>query len=86
MATKIEEISFDRPIVESSGSMTLQTRSFFRQLVDRTLIIGSGSPEGVVEAEIGSSYMDDIGTAGAIYYIKRDDDIAGDKSQGWILV
>ncbi len=86
MAIKIEEISFDRPIVESTGSMTLQTRSFFRQLIDRALIIGSGSPEGVVEAEIGSSYMDDTGTAGNIMYLKRDDNIAGDKSQGWILV
>jgi hypothetical protein len=30
--------------------------------------------------------MDDAGTAGAILYIKRDTDIAGDKTQGWILV
>lgn len=86
MATKIEEINFDRPIVGSDGSLTIQSRTFFRQLIDRALIIGTGSPEGVVPAEIGSSYMDDSGTAGNIMYLKRDDNVAGDKSQGWILV
>lgn len=47
---------------------------------------GSGSPEGVVEARINSLYMDTSGTAGSILYIKRDQDVSGDRSQGWILV
>lgn len=86
MATKIEEINIDRAIVNNDGSLTIQSRTFFRQLIDRALIIGTGSPESVVPAEIGSSYMDDSGTAGNIMYLKRDDNVAGDKSQGWILV
>lgn len=86
MATKIEEINIDRPIVDGDGSLTIQSRTFFRQLIDRALIIGTGSPEGVVPAEIGSSYMDDSGAAGSIMYLKRDDNITGDKSKGWILV
>ena len=49
-------------------------------------IIGNGSPEGVVEAAQGRFYMNDAGTAGAILYVKRDADIAGNRTNGWILV
>jgi len=84
---RITQISFDRPVVESDGSLTPQSRTFFKTLTNQALIIGTGSPEGVVIAEIGASYMDDTGTAGGIMYIKRDaDDGAGDKSIGWVLV
>jgi len=87
MVDRISILSTDRPIVESDGTLTSQSRTFFRELFTQSLIIGTGSPEGVVIAEIGASYMDDTGTAGNIKYIKRDaDDGAGDKSQGWILV
>jgi hypothetical protein len=64
-----------------------QFRIFLLQVQERGLIIGTGSPEGVVEAEQGQVYMDDAGTAGNIVYIKRDPyDGSGDKSNGWILV
>ena len=87
MAIKVEEISFDRPIVEGDGSLTLQSRSSFRQLFDRQLIIGSGSPEGVVEAGQGSSYMDEDSALGSIFYIKQKDaDGSGDKSNEWKLI
>lgn len=86
MVDRITEISFDRPITESDGTLTLQSRTYFKTLTNQALIIGTGSPEGVIEAEQGASYMDDAGTAGSIKYIKRDNDIGGDKSQGWILV
>jgi hypothetical protein len=87
VVTKISSISFDRPIVEPDGSLTVQSREFFSTITQRSLIVGSGSPEGVVPALQGAIYMDDTGTPGAILYIKRDnDDGAGDNSNGWILV
>ena len=87
MAIKITEISLDRPIVDQDGSLTVQSREFFSTIMDRSLIIGTGSPEGTVPALQGSTYMDDAGTTGAILYIKRDNaDGAGDSSNGWILV
>jgi hypothetical protein len=79
-------IAFDRPVVESDGSLTPQSRLYFKTLTDYAVIIGTGSPEGVVDAPQGSVYMDDAGTAGAIDYRKRDSDIGGDTTQGWILV
>lgn len=86
MVTSITELSTDRPITEDDGSLTVQSRTFFKTLTDQALIISTGSPEGVIEAVQGANYMDDSGTAGNIKYIKRDVDIAGDKTKGWILV
>jgi len=87
VAIKVEEISFDRPIVESDGSLTIESRTSFRQLFDRLLIIGSGSPEGVVPAGQGSSYMDEDGALGNVFYIKQKDaDGSGDKTKEWKLI
>ena len=90
MAINENELSFVRPIIEADATLTIQSRSYFLALEDAvnlsTVISGSGSPEGVVEAIATKQYMDTAGTAGAIKYIKRDDDIAGDKTMGWVLV
>jgi hypothetical protein len=84
---RISKISFDRPIIEDDGSLTAQSRVYFQTLTNRALIVGTGSPEGVVVAVQGTTYMNDSGATGAIMYIKRDaDDGAGDQSIGWILV
>lgn len=85
MVTRITELSTDRPIVNEDGSLTVQSRTFFRTITNQALIIGTGSPEGAIEADQGAQYMDDAGVAGAIDYRKRDNDIAGDKTKGWIL-
>ena len=86
MVTRAPELSANRPIIEEDGSLTVQSRAYFRVLTDQVLIIDTGSPEGVIEAPQGANYMDDAGVAGAIKYIKRDNDIAGDKTKGWVLV
>ena len=86
MATRTVQPSSDRPLLKEDGSPAVQFNSWLKILTDRDLIIGTGSPETVVEANQGTTYMDDAGTAGAILYIKRDADISGDKTQGWILV
>ena len=77
--------SYTIAIVDDSGRQTQEFNDWING-VDRSLIIvGAGSPEGVVTATIVQEYMDSAGTAGAIKYIKRDADIAGDLSKGWIL-
>lgn len=75
-----------RPIVDDRGYMTQEAREWFQSITRLDLIIGTGSPEGVVSASIGREYMDDTGVAGAIKYIKRDSDIGGDDRFGWILI
>lgn len=75
-----------QPIVSSTGNMEQVFRAWTQRVTELDLIIGTGSPEGVVDAIQGREYMDDSGTAGAIKYIKRDSSIAGDSTMGWILV
>lgn len=76
----------DSQIVDENGHSTQRTKIWFSQVTDLQIVIGSGSPEAVVDAIEGKLYMDSSGTAGAILYIKRDADIAGDTTKGWILV
>lgn len=76
----------DQPIVDQNGAQSELFRLWAQQITAMQILTGSGSPEGVVSASITTRYMDTAGTAGAILYIKRDTDIAGDPAKGWILV
>ena len=78
--------SATRPIVDATGGMSQEMRSWTQSITNFSVVIGTGSPEGVVEASQGTLYMDDAGTTGAILYIKRDADLSGDKTKTWILV
>jgi hypothetical protein len=73
-------------IVDEEGQMQQTFQIWVEQMTDLDMIVGTGSPEGVVEARQTREYMDDAGTAGLIKYIKKLDDVGGDKSLGWILV
>ena len=84
--TLISRLEAALPIVDDKGKMQDHFRAFATQVSNSGLIIGTGSPEGVVEADPGRMYMDDTGTAGNILYIKRDQYVGGDRSQGWILI
>ena len=76
--------------ISSDAGIMLQvfrtwTRSVTTLVNTLILLKGSGSPEGVVSAAQGRRYMDTNGTASNISYIKRDADVLGDKTLGWIL-
>jgi hypothetical protein len=66
--------------------MSQEARAWVTAINNRSLVIDIGSPEGVVEAVQGAEYMDSDGTTGNIKYIKRDANILGDRSKGWILI
>ena len=86
MADKITGLPYTRPIVNSSGVLTQEARSFFRIITERSRIIGEGSPEGVISAIQGADYLDTTGSTGALLYVKQKDEIGGDTSKGWVLV
>lgn len=65
----------------------LQVLQLFAEEVCRLqTIIGTGSPEGVVEATVLREYMDLTGGAGAVKYIKRLADIGGNRKMGWVAI
>lgn len=86
MVDRITAPSPDRPLVNAQGIQEQQTRFFLKVLADRALIIGQGSPVGVVEALQGASYMDEIAPIGSVLYMKQLDNVGGDKTQGWVLI
>ena len=82
----INNLNSTLPVVDDRGVM-VRRFDFWTLDVNRLApIVGTGSPEGVIEAIQTQLFMDDAGTAGAIKYIKRNADIGGDTKLGWILV
>ena len=51
-------------------------------VIEKENLIGTGSPEGVVEADPTRLYMDDAGSSGSVLYIKQ----TGTGNTGWIAV
>jgi len=86
MIIRVSELTAIRPIVEESGQSSQEMRSWSQLITERALIVGLGPPETVVEAQQGALYMDDMGLAGNILYVKRDSNILGDATLGWIGV
>ena len=86
MVTRVVQPSSERPLLNDNGAPSVQFNTWLRLINDRALIIGTGAPETVVEALQGALYLDETGSAGNLLYIKRDADIAGDRTKGWILV
>lgn len=72
--------------ITKDGMMEDRFFNWHLNVSNLSILSGAGSPEGVVAARPTRLYMDTAGTAGAILYVKRGADIAGDRTQGWILV
>jgi hypothetical protein len=86
MANRIVPLNPGRSPLRADGSLEPAFQLFTQELANRAMIISSGSPEGVIQANQGALYMDESGTSGAILYIKKSADILGNNTQGWILV
>jgi hypothetical protein len=75
-----------QPIVREDGTMANSFRQFTQDASLSIPIVGSGSPEGVIEAAQYSLYLNTSGGASAIQYRKMQPEIGGDRKQGWVLV
>jgi len=74
------------PVVDLDGRPTQTLQLFSEELVNMQLIIGTGSPEGIVTARQGREYLDQAGAPGLVKYIKQLPEIGGDKRLGWVPV
>lgn len=87
MREAITQLDASTPLVnQHSGLPYDQFRIFLLQVQQTGLMIGSGSPAGVIEAQQGRFYMDEDAAAGSVLYAKQKADIGGDKTQGWVLI
>lgn len=86
----INHLTGQRPVVEENSTQTQEMREWTQAMTNlinfQEIATGTGSPETVLSASVTKLYMDDTGSAGNILYIKKLADIAGDDTQGWILV
>lgn len=84
--TPVSLISPLRKIVDQEGVMSNRMEAWVGQVTELQPLAGAGSPEGFFEANQTRFYVDLLGTTGAILYVKRDANIGGDKTKGWIVV
>jgi len=75
-----------QPIIGNDGTMEQAFRQWTQDASLSIPIVGTGSPEGVVEARQYSLYLDSAGSAVSIQYRKMQPDIGGDRTRGWVAV
>lgn len=79
MAAPYQTLDVSQRLADEQGRSTPYLENF---LYLREILMGSGSPEGVVSATPTTLYMDTAGLSGSILYIKQ----SGTGNTGWILV
>ena len=80
-----EIISPDNQLVDDSGISTQRTQIWLDQVTDLQIITGTGTPEGIVSANVSRLYLQTDGTDGAVLFIKQLSDIGGDPKYGWVV-
>ena len=75
------------PITEATRQMTARFRKWVTDITNLQIAESTGSPEGVLSAKASKLYRDTSATnPGTDLYIKRFDEVSGDKTLGWELV
>ena len=82
----IVPLDASQPIVDENGIMSPRFRVWQQQVSDLSIIEGTGSPEGVIEATTSRLYMDRTASTGTIVYIKQFSNLLQDRKKGWVLV
>ena len=79
-------LNASQPVIGADGTMEQPFRERIMLLSNNLPIVGTGSPEGIIEALHYSLYIDSAGTTGTIEWRKMQTEIAGDRAKGWVLV
>ncbi len=82
------QLNQSNPIADDQGKMTNVMRQWVTLVNNWQPIVGTGTPEGVVEAPLYAPYIDDTipAVSGSILYLKMQDEIGGDKTKGWVAI
>lgn len=74
-------------LVDDKGVMTLRVSEWVNIINLFPPIQGTGSPEGVILAQIGQTFIDtDADIVSSFLYMKQKADILGDRKKGWRLI
>ncbi len=83
MPQSTQKLNAGQPIIEGDGTMAQTFRTWSARVSNSLAIVGSGSPEGVVEAPQYSLYIDEFAPLSPVEYRKMLPDVGGDRKQGW---
>lgn len=73
-----------QPLTEPEGTPSRPWQAWEQKVSKSVPIVGSGSPEGVVEALQYATYIDETKTTSPTIYRKMLADVAGDRARGWV--
>jgi hypothetical protein len=82
----ITQLDRQNPVVGEKGNMLDLFYNWMLNVSNLSIIVGTGSPEGVVEARQPRQYLQTDGAANQIMWIKKLNDIGGDRTMGWELM
>lgn len=71
------------PIVGEDGTIEQDFRDWANRVSDNLLLVGTGSPEGVIDAPQYSLYVDEAVPLVPVQYRKMLPEVGGDTKQGW---
>jgi len=74
-----------QPIVEDDGTMGQSFTEWTILVSDNLRIVGTGTPEGVIEAPQYSMFIDEAVPLIPVMYLKMLPSIGGDITKGWAL-
>jgi hypothetical protein len=74
------------PISDTKGLMAEVFFNWMLNVTNLSTIVGEGSPENVIEARQSRFYLQTDGAARSILWVKKLNDISGNRTRGWELV
>lgn len=81
-----QRLNIAQPIVEADGTASQPFSEWARMVSNNLPIIGTGSPEGVVEAPQYSLFIDEAVPLTPVTYRKMLPLLSGDRRNGWAIV
>ena len=82
----ITQLSRFNTFTDDEGKLVDTSYQWMLNVSNLSMIVGTGSPEGVVTARQTRLYLQTDGAARNILWVKKLDDIGGDRSTGWELI
>jgi hypothetical protein len=80
------KLSGTQPLVDENGLPEQAFREWALRVSNDMVLVGTGTPEGVITAAQYTLYVDETDPAIPVSYRKMLPEIGGDRSQGWAVV
>ena len=80
------KLNANQKIVNDDGTPTNVFLQYLLKVSESVVIVGTGSPEGVLEAPQYTLYVDESNPSTPVTYRKMSPHIGGNRKNGWAVV